>query len=278
MKIRSILLLLLLCHTGFALPIGNPAEPSLLTESFVCSLFDECVSVRAGFYGDYVFNRYLEVDDSFNRVVDVTKINTNAGYLALNYCNWLDLFATVGASNVWIQTPSTAFRERGLAAGELFTITTNTSFSWSVGVRAALIECACFTLGVEGQYFQTCLPLNYVKEEADLPIYVGGSTMQYQEGQVGIALSRTFYAPSPCIAFIPYIGLKAAWASVDMNNLRVVVDNIQTDTYVLHDLQSTKRWGYAVGITTALNKVISISAERRFGDENGLYVNGQIRF
>jgi len=285
LKIGITLLFVLSAATAFSLPIGNPADPNLLN----CSLLNQyceigCLNglfgVRAGFYGDYVFNRYLEVDRSADSSdLQETKIYTNAGYLALTYCDLIDLFATVGASSFHIKTPSTAFRTRGLTPGEYFTIETETDFSWSVGLRAALLNWRCFTLGVEGQYFRACPSINFVREEDDEPLYLSsGDHFKYHEWQVGAALSREFYVCTPRLSFVPYIGVKWACAKVDMNNLVVINPNIQTDTYVLYDLENKKSWGYAVGITLALNDMISVMVERRFGDENGLQVNGQIHF
>jgi len=279
MKVCSLFFSLLLSASLCALPVGNPAEPAFFTDSAFCSSFGPSLSLRGGFYGDYVFNRHLQVDSSETSAhIDRTRLYTNAGYIALNYCSFLDLFATLGASHMWLRTPSTAFRLRGLAEGEFFTIDTNTSFSWSVGSRIALWECRCFTLGVEGQYFQSAMSIDYVREEDDNPIYISGHDACYREGQCGLALSRAFVACDPKIAFVPYLGVKAAWSDVTMDNLRVVVDNIQTDTYFLRDLESTKVWGVAVGMSVALRGTIALSAERRFGDEQGVYINGQIRF
>ncbi len=57
----------------YALPVGNPAEASLLTNGIFfspgvnCNPCDPCFSwfdiwsLKLGFYGDYVFNRHLKI-------------------------------------------------------------------------------------------------------------------------------------------------------------------------------------------------------------------------
>ncbi len=285
MKKMCSILTALLMTTAFALPISNPAEPSLLTCPAIDSgfnragCFSDWLSLRSGFYGDYVFNRYLQVDASSNHSnLWSSQLYTNGGYFALNICNRLDLNALLGATFFHVLTPSTAFRTSGLTGGEYLTIETNTSFSWGLGGQALLFSWRCFDVGLEGGYFSASPNINYVKEEADVPLYVNGQSFDYSEWQVGIALSRTYWTHASLVAWIPYLGLKWAWAQVDMENTTLTGSNIVTDTYVLRDLESSKLWGYAVGLTMTINKMLSLSAERRFGDENGLQVNGQIHF
>lgn len=70
----------LICSAGTlqALPIGNPAEPGLLIDGTMwegissmdpcdpCATWLDAISLRAGFYGDYVFDRILKNDTSKN--------------------------------------------------------------------------------------------------------------------------------------------------------------------------------------------------------------------
>ncbi|BAE81730.1 outer membrane protein OmpA [Chlamydia felis Fe/C-56] len=138
-----------------ALPVGNPAEPSLLIDGTMwegasgdpcdpCATWCDAISIRAGFYGDYVFDRILKVDvnktisgmaaaptaasgTASNTTVAADRSNfaygkhlqdaewcTNAAYLALNIWDRFDVFCTLGASNGYFKASSDAFNLVGL--------------------------------------------------------------------------------------------------------------------------------------------------------------------
>ncbi|ROT50700.1 major outer membrane porin, partial [Chlamydia trachomatis] len=56
-----------------ALPVGNPAEPSLMIDGILwegfggdpcdpCTTWCDAISMRMGYYGDFVFDRVLKTD------------------------------------------------------------------------------------------------------------------------------------------------------------------------------------------------------------------------
>jgi major outer membrane protein len=176
----------------YALPVGNPADARLLTTGIFCEgscqecdLCDPCFSwcdafsFRFGFYGDYVFNRHLcisnsDFDDDNDRDIEHTEIFTNAGYLALNFCNRFDLFATLGQTNLFLETSARDFVLHGLMHGIVvitamphdvrtpldlassrFFLETSDRFSWSVGANGILWECGCWTLGRKVNILET---------------------------------------------------------------------------------------------------------------------------
>lgn len=137
-----------------ALPVGNPAEPSLLIDGILwegvagdpcdpCATWCDAISLRAGFYGDYVFNRNFKTDvakqisiaatpaaaaapaagstaavSRDNPALDKKMFNselyTNAGLIVLNIWDRLDLFCTLGTTSSYIKGGSNAFNLMGL--------------------------------------------------------------------------------------------------------------------------------------------------------------------
>ncbi len=291
-KLVATILTLLTCGAVYALPIGNPSEASLFMNGayfqgnnvdFCDPCFSWCNawSLRVGFYGDYVFNRHMQVrlsDDDSGQDVDTTTINTNAGYLALNFFNRVDVFTTLGATSFGIQTGGTVF---GAAVGnERAEIAFETDFSWSVGARATLWQCGCFDLGIEGQYFQSTPDVNYIfVADGGAYSYVPDIDTKYQEWQVGIGVSYRFATSCPTVALIPYAGVKWAGSRWSFSPSSVTVIGSDGDiAFNLPNLQSAKLWGYAIGMTFELCDVIGVNVEGRFGDEKALSVLGQFRF
>lgn len=299
-KLVPTLLSSLTCLSAFALPIGNPSDPRLLTEGLclenccdcnICDIFvsgfDWCHawSVRFGYYGDFVFNRNLQVEGQGSgrgRVIRRTEINTNAGYIALNFCNFIDVFTALGASDLHVRTqevswtPSVGETPIGTSDGQYLT---NTNFSWSIGARAAVFNWRCFTVGVEGQYFRFSPDITtYITGFQDQFAYFNeGNHTRYHEWQVGAAISYTFRTVCPDLALVPYVGAKWSRCHFNTHNFQFIQPRT-TNVFTLFDLESHKRWGYAVGMTFTMCDMISATVEGRWGDEKALYVNGQIRF
>lgn len=135
-----------------ALPVGNPAEPSLLIDGTIwegmsgdpcdpCATWCDAISLRVGFYGDYVFDRVLKTDvpqkfsmgqaPSTNSPADSVSLQerenpaygkhmhdaewfTNAGYIALNIWDRFDVFCTLGATSGYFKGNSSSFNLIGL--------------------------------------------------------------------------------------------------------------------------------------------------------------------
>lgn len=139
-----------------ALPVGNPAEPSLMIDGILwegfggdpcdpCTTWCDAVSLRLGYYGDYVFDRVLKTDvnkefgmgkapttaDSGDAVAAPTQLIyranpaygkhfqdaemfTNAAFMALNIWDRFDVFCTLGATNGYLKGNSASFNLVGL--------------------------------------------------------------------------------------------------------------------------------------------------------------------
>jgi len=286
------MLTLLTCGAAYALPVGNPSEASLFLHGAwwdncgaSCDPCDPCFSwcdawsFRLGYYGDFVFNRHLQLkgDDNDGADIDKTTISTNAGYLALNICDRVDVFGTLGAttihllSNAWNLAGTGPLTPPGTAVGF------ESDFSWSVGARGTLWDCDCFAVGLEGQYFQTNPNLDYVLDYATgTQLYPNDQSVTYSEWQVGLGASYRFATNCPSIALVPYVAVK--WAGSQLTGLDGLAFTEGTDTLTLANLQNAKLWGWATGISLTLCDVIGVNVEGRWGDEKAIAVNGQFRF
>lgn len=269
----------LTCGAAHALPVGNPSDASLLCEGLFlegyCGDFcDPCVTwfdafnMRFGFYGDYVFNRHLEIDEHVDDSdIEKTEIFTNAGFIAANFWNRFDLFTTLGATNIFIDTNNKAF---ALGGSGRFVIETETDFSWSVGVRATIWECGCTALGAEAQYFFTNPHITRVTDEAENSVYPAHNIhAKYTEWQIGVGISHRVNM------FVPYAAVKWTCAKLDFGEAVLTIDGTDAE---LFNLDSDKFLGYCVGVSLLDCEKASLTVEGRWGDEKAIYTNGQIRF
>ncbi len=293
-KLIAITLTLVTCGSALALPVGNPSEPILYTHglywgSYCCEPCDPCFSwfdawnVRAGFYGDYVFNRHLEVDhkDHENGTdIDDVELYTNSGYLVLNICDRVDIFGTLGATNLHIKTDASSWGAPLSLMSELYF---KTDLSWSAGARAVLWGCDCFTLGLEGQYFQVNTEADYFVnyDSGQLNYFNENDSAHYSEWQVGLGVSYRIATNCPTFAMVPYAAATYARSKLDLDDLRFATFSNFIDDDLdlkLEDLDNKKPWGYAIGLSFTMCDLIGVTVEGRFAGEKALYVNGQIRF
>ena len=289
-KLVVTILTLLPCGAAYALPVGNPGEASLFLngawcDNNGCDPCDPCFSwcdawnFRIGYYGDFVFNRHLQVDlgddDNHGRDIDKTEIHTNAGYLALNICDRVDVFGTLGATTIRIRTDAVSW---GLIGGFESDLAFRSEFSWSVGGRASLWQCDCLLIGLEGQYFQSRPEFdNFLHLDTGRIAYFNDDNgVRYSEWQVGLGAAYRFATSCPSIAMVPYIAVKWAGSKFKLNNFTYT--DLDGTVFTFPKLEAKKLWGYAVGMSLTLCDAIGVTVEGRWGDEKAVYVNGQLRF
>lgn len=289
-KFVTACLSLLTCHTLYSLPIGNPIEPGLFPQGIwldrpCCNLDNRCLnfinnwSVRIGYYGDFVFNRNLQIHGNGlgqGDVIDETRLNTNAAYIALNFCDLVDIFTTLGASDLRIHTPEASW---SLVSAHEGTLLTNTPFSWSIGARAILFDWRCFSVGIEGQYFRMQpLLTTYISDgfQGRFTYFNGNNRTTYSEWQFGGGLSYTIRTECPDLSIVPYVGVK--WSQLHFDTNRFTFVDGFANTLTIFDLSAHKHCGFAVGATFTFCDRIGVTVEGRFADERAFYVNGQICF
>ena len=263
------------CH---ALPLGNPADASLLCDGLLSCPNWYGLSLRTGFYGDYVFNRHLEIEIPGTPGIPGAEVYTNAGYLALNFRNRVDLFATLGASEVDLIVDQPIFGNMVGAEEQIFS---QTDFSWSLGLRGTLFRYCGLILGLEGQYFRVRPHLDTVRVAGVFLTFpfIKQIDVRYQEWQVGIGLSYPIaIAACGATALVPYIGYKYSWPRYDFFNQLFVDGSISVQVESTRLENARHHGGYAVGVTLVGCKKASITAEARFVDEKALHINSQFRF
>lgn len=289
-KLVVTMLTVLTCGAAYALPVGNPSEASLLTDGVFCEgkccdwcdpCFNWCdaFSFRVGFYGDYNFNRHMEIGDinedadRHGGQVSEFQVWTNAGYLALNFCNRADIFATLGASSLNFDGNARNFDLLD-TTGEWLDVESETTFSWSVGGRITLWECGCTTLGIEGQYFSFRPDIKRITEAATFTAYPSDddsdSDHRFSDWQVGLGISHRINM------LVPYVAVRWGQASYDADNSTFALPN--EHTIIMQDMENSKDWGYAVGVSLVDCEKAMLTVEGRFASEKALYVNGQFRF
>jgi major outer membrane protein len=288
-KLIMTILTVLTCGATYALPVGNPSEASLLIDGLFwegnccgdicnpcCGWFDS-FSLRAGFYGDYVFKDHWHVSKSpfgnNDKAIEHVRMITNAGYLALNFCDRLDIFSSLGETHLLLDASSLALTDL-TSTGRAF-LKTDSQFSWSIGGRLTLWECGCTALGIEGQYFRYNPHLTRLTIADPVigvaSVYPGEHVrLHLSEWQAGLGISHRINI------LVPYIAVKYSRAHVKLPR-EIFLIGTEVVELVPH-LNSDTHWGWALGVSLVDCEKAAVTVEGRWGNERALYVNGQIRF
>ena len=236
----------------FASPVLSPDLPALYNDGvFFCDPCS-CWSLRAGFRGDYVWNRHLENVDTF-------QIFANEGVLTLNLWDRVDVYGLVGAASQNFTTNT--------ATGHYDTAQFETSTIWGVGIRGILWETCwgCWGttyFGIDGNYEQITSSHERGVTHDGSNVRTAGlydQDQHYREWQVSLQMGQKI-----CL-LTPYVAIK--WSSARAN-----IASFDGAT------NSHRHFGYAVGTTLADAGRMSITAEARFVDEKAATINAEFRF
>ena len=276
---KLFLLSLLLVSPLFALPIGNPMDASLYSNGLVwgdccgdrcCDPCDPCFSwcdawsFRLGFYGDYVYNRHLKRTKGGVKGLNDAELYTNAALLALNICDRVDVFATLGESQLRLLGDYRSFFDQTSLTYE--SLDSKTKFSWSVGGRLTIWNCDCFYFGAEGQYFSTNPSIAWEENMSGIQYDTG--RVHYREWQAALGASYLIRVGCSGISVIPY-------TAVTWSVARLTDNTTQGPESKFHN---GKLWGWGLGTTIAFCDAFGVTVEGRWGNEKAFHLNGQFRF
>ncbi len=258
--------------SAFAAPVGNPAAPMQYTDGVFFCDDCSCWSLRAGYRGDFVFDRKLESGRTGfgSGTIDTYSLYTNAGVLTLNLWDRLDIYGVWGATS---QDLSTKLQDTaGTASYD--EINFETKSIWAVGAKAVLwcwnwgCNCGTTTLGADANYesVSSANAQTWVKNGA-VSTHATRTTAatRYKEWQVSLGLAHR-------VALLtPYVAVK--WSSAHAN-----AGGRFNATSELPGLKSQRHWGWALGTTLVDAGRMTVSGEARFVDEKAATVTAEFRF
>ena len=224
----------------------------------------DCIDLRLGFYGDYVFNRRLRGNTGEQTLtIQRVQLSTNAGLIVLHLWDRLDLFGTIGATKIVVTVKVGGF-ERNLSYF--------TDPSYSGGGRLTLLDWQGLYAGIEGQYFYTHVKPEQLFSPGPTTSFTsfGSRNEDYNEWQVSLAAAYRFQDFAH-FAFIPYAGIQLA--RVQWNRAQNLVGTTRVP-----DLIQQQTTGWALGVTGLMNDLIAVTVEGRWANEKALSVIGQLSF
>lgn len=251
MKKLYTLILLFLSSSLFALPIGDLYEATYSPYGI-------------GFYGDYISNRHLQVDSNQSELqINKSSINTNAAYFSYNKFDRINLFGTLGASQI------------NLVNQHQMHFKSQSALSYSFGFRAIALKFQAMAVGFEASYFSTKPEINSITHPSSIDInYLDGQSMLYRDWQIALAFS-TQIPFSSSTNLSTFVGVKYDRATLSMGDK---IAELSTGVYNLNTIKNDLPVGINFGMTLAGSGSWSISAEERLIDEKAFCITGQLHF
>lgn len=222
-----------------ALAIFNPADPILETKrSLNTATEDLYASLKIGYRGDFVKDRYLKKSDGIS--TRPFQINTNAGQATLTILNIFDFYGYIG----------------------------NVSSSYTIeAINYTNDSTTCYGLGIKmllGQWRVCRYGTSYLGFDAQYASNFNWEGRPYQnepqEWQVSLGLAHRIRN------FVPYIALSYARMTTILNE----------DSSLI--LTSTRPIGYIIGTSIVSICRMDVTAELRFGYEKATALSMQMRF
>lgn len=288
MKKLCLMVLTFAACAGYARPVGNPCEASLLSEGMVwegcppsgnpLSLCDNW-SIRVGVAYDHLFDKVWKMNTAGSPRLDNFEMSTYSAYFALNFWDRLDIFGTAGVSNFEFDGNLINFDTSGTFVGPVastnFNVQSTTAGAWSIGARGTLCHYCGFCLGAMGEYFETRPDIKKVTGFAYQTDYPDDTmSVINHEWQFGGGISYCEWQN-----LIPYVAMRWSRSTLRTSGQSTIaIGGIGFIPYQIPKLEADTNWGVAAGATLVRCCSSMLTIEGRAGKETGVYLNGQIRF
>ncbi len=258
MKLIGVFILLCSSIKGFALYMGNPAEPEIIEKGMFIPQ-DAVISVKIGYQGDFIFDRRLRAYDGVQGRMDRFNVHSDQGVLTLSFFDRLDIYGSVGALETnFSHRPKPGHQRREYESGSQMT--------WGVGGRAILFKWGNTDVGMQGG-FQWANP--HIKWDAlNGESFTTDAVLRYREWQIGVAASHQIDL------FTPYLGVKYSHVFGLLSQLR---SNLELPKRSFK-LRNRDYFGLVLGVTLSPKRWIDLTCEVRMIDEQAITIDGNLKF
>lgn len=252
-------LLVFLCSSSlYAMFAGNPADPALMEKGIVSNI--SRVSFRLGFMEDWVYKqRFQEEFLIFEKTRTKNQLTTISGMATINLIRRLDLYTLLGASRM--QVDDQIFSKR--------------AFSWCVGSKLVFLKHKNWYFGSDVKYFETDQKPKYFVIGGEPFNIVNQYRSKYFDVQasLGMTYKISFFAPYVNATYIyTHISPEPPVVAVRFPDEDAIAD------IEIPSLICRKKWGMALGFSLVDISKAALAFEWRLINQNGINVNGELRF
>lgn len=245
----------------WALPGCNPSSPLIPEEGFIMSK-EAFLTLEAGYLGDWVFERELELRENEQGIrdqFDNFKRQTQSGFIGLNFADRVEFFSLLGVSNLkFSQLPSKTTK-----------IDYNSDFQFYYGffAEALLAYWGKVDMSLASSYGYYKGSFDHV-EVNGASIHPNASHYKYQEWNVSLAFSYKMDI------FTPYLGFSYAHLQLKLKGLNTLPLS-ELNALTINNKRPVGLFG---GFSIEPFKAVSLNLEARVIDEIALTLSLKVRF
>lgn len=259
--IRFFLPLVLVTTSLSALLIGNPAQPYLYQEGVLRDRA-KSFSFRMGYFGDQLYRASFKDEfklDSLPSNPSFVRMVTDGALLTFNFRRKLDLYGIVASSEIQVDREIYAKR----------------AFGWGLGLTWEMLRLQNFHLSTQIKYYETDQKPSFFLSNGSAYSVLGNFKLKYNE--TFVALGAAYQIKW----LIPYIN--ATYLHAKINPIPSVLLVKMPDTGEPIDVTSKsvmtdQPWGIALGATLLSLGKMTLNAESRLFNQNGLDLSAELRF
>ena len=243
---------------SYAFLIGNPADPALFEKGIWFET--SCVTGRIGYMEDWTYkerfqNKFLLAEETHTK----NQLTSYSGIATINAIRRVDVYGILGSSQM--QIDEQIFSEK--------------AFSWCMGLKLIFLKHKDLFFGADIKYFETNQhPTFFVIEELPYNV-VNDYQSKYASVQLALGIAYRIYG------FVPYINGTYIEAQIMPAQSKALVrfpDTTEMTDISLPVLSGRKKWGMALGFSLFDLAKASLAVEWRTFNQNGINVNGELRF
>jgi hypothetical protein len=236
----------------FAIYVGNPANPAVMTSGIFSRGY--LIKGTSGYIYDYTSNK------TYHATQENADFNPNSTFKQFGAHSQMGSFSVILIERIELSGALGGSKEQTKGKthpSTTFDFESSYQFSWSSAAKVVLLQWGAVALGADFSYF--AIPASSKSffryfDRIGLPITYGKQKVSLDEWQISTGLSAKLSF------FAPYIG-----GSYLQSKLHVAST---PETGPIHYKNETP-WGYFFGVTVSINGRFHINLERRQNNESG---------
>ena len=247
-----------------ALYLGNVASPEIIEEGMFLSK-DNWMSIKAGYQGDFVFDRKMRAHRGARGSIDQFKTIANQGVFTLNFADRVELYANAGTMSFYIsQRPRPDFKRRQYQSDDHFT--------WGYGGRGIILHWKNTVFGLDGaMQYSKAVPFKWESVNGKTTdVHYHKTKLKYNEWDIAASIAQRIEILTPYFA-VEYARVRSS--------IKHIPKQLQSSGVSQGFKMNNRVYvGIGMGCTISMGSYFDLNVEARLIDQLSCSVAANAKF